>query len=82
VEHDRGVGPLTAAGEVVDVVALAVAGVGPHHQDVERLLGAGVDVLLVGPVLQLAGEVLHVEVVVEVAVDVDHPEAGRQTHGE
>ena len=77
VEHDRGVGTLTAAGEVVDVVALAVAGVGAHHQDVERLLRR-VELLLVRPVLQLVVDVDHVEVVVEVAVDVDHAETGRQ----
>ena len=78
VEQDRGVGPLAAAGEVVDVVALAVAGVGAHHQDVERLLGPSRRCFLSGRFSSWPVDVDHVEVAVEVAVEVDHAEPGRQ----
>jgi hypothetical protein len=76
VEQDRGVRALAHPGQVVDVAALAVAGVRAHHQDVERLLGAR-DALLVGAVgAELLGEVDDVEVAVEVPVDEDHRQAG------
>ena len=76
VDHDRGVRPLAAAGQAVDVVAGAVAAVGAHHQDVDRVLRA-LDLDLLGPVLaQLGAEVLDVEVAVEVAVEERDAETG------
>ena len=72
VEHDGGVRALPVAGEPVDVVALAVAGVRAHHEQVDRLLRPGIHRDLVGTVGQLRLDVDHVEVVVEVAVEV-HP---------
>ena len=80
VQHDRGVGPLAVAGEAVDVAALAVAAVGAHHQDVERLLRP-LDLLLRRPVVaELRGQVLVVEVVVPVVVG-EH-DRGRRTDAE
>ena len=80
VQQDRGVGPLAETGEVVDVVARALAGVRAHDQDVERLLGP-LDDLLLGPVtadLELSAQVDRLEVAVEVAVEEHHGQAGDQ----
>ena len=77
VQQDRGVGPLAAAGQVVDVVARGVAVVGAHHQDVERLLGT-LDLLLHRPVDELLADVDDVEVAVVVAVEVERRQAGHQ----
>ena len=71
VEHDRGVGALAVAGEAVDVVALAVASVRPHDQQVDGLLRTVVHGELVRAVGQLLLHVDDVQVVVEVAVEVD-----------
>jgi hypothetical protein len=77
VHQDRGVRPVGAAELlVVDVVAGPVAVVGAHHQDVQRLLRPLH--LLLGPVLELVGDVDDVEVAVEVAVEVDDAETGRE----
>ena len=61
----------------VDVVALTVTVVGPHHQDVERLLGT-LDLLLHRAVDDLLPDVDHVEVAVVVAVQVQRRQPGHQ----
>jgi hypothetical protein len=80
VHQDRGVRG-AAAGLVVERAALAVPGVGAHHQDVERLLGP-LHLLLGGTVLEDIVDLEDGEVAVEVAVEVDHCEAGHEREDE